>query len=37
MKMQKNDPIIERLISLLEAGTNLPANLRADPSDLHSF
>lgn len=37
MKMQKNDPIIERLINLLGSGINVPANFEADPTDLHSM
>ena len=35
MQMQRNDPVIGKVIRLLEAGTNLPANYKADSHDLH--
>ena len=34
MQMQRNDPVIGKVIRLLEAGTNLPANYKADSHDL---
>lgn len=33
--MQIDDPVIGKVISLLEAGNNLPANFKADSPDLH--
>ena len=35
VQMQRDDPVIGKAMSLLEAGNNLPANFKADCHDLH--
>lgn len=35
MQAQRDDPIIGKVVSLLQSGSNLPVDFKADSSDLH--